>query len=41
MFSEKDLFLFFSRSGFTAGMMKDAENNDRLTLVGLDDLFKF
>jgi AAA+ ATPase superfamily predicted ATPase len=40
MFADKEIYFFiFSKTGFTEGLMKEAERNDRLTLVGLKDLF--
>jgi AAA+ ATPase superfamily predicted ATPase len=39
---EKDIhYYIFSRAGFTAGLKNEAEEDERLTLVGLDDLFRF
>jgi AAA+ ATPase superfamily predicted ATPase len=32
-------YFIFSKSGFTEGLKKEAELNNRLTLVGLEDLF--
>ncbi|MDR0334948.1 MAG: ATP-binding protein [Methanomassiliicoccaceae archaeon] len=41
MFADRDIHHYiFSRSGFTAGLRKAAEKDDRLTLVGLKDLFE-
>ncbi|MDR0309467.1 MAG: ATP-binding protein [Candidatus Methanoplasma sp.] len=41
LFADKKIhYYIFSRSGFTAGLRKEAEEDDRLTLVGLDDLFR-
>ncbi|MCL2607061.1 MAG: ATP-binding protein [Methanomassiliicoccaceae archaeon] len=40
MFIDKDIhFFIFSRSGFTVSLTEEAEKDDRLTLVGLNDLF--
>jgi len=41
MFSEREMYYYlFSKSGFTESLKKEAERDDRLKLVGLDDLFK-
>ena len=40
IFAGKDIFYYmFSRSGFTSGLKKEAEKDDRLMLVTLEDLF--
>ena len=40
MFSERELYYYiFSKSGFTESLKKEAEMDDRLKLVGLNDLF--
>jgi AAA+ ATPase superfamily predicted ATPase len=41
MFSDREIhYYIFSRSGFTTGLKKEAERIDRLTLVGIEDLFR-
>ncbi|MCL2032577.1 MAG: ATP-binding protein [Methanomassiliicoccaceae archaeon] len=41
LFADRDIhYYIFSRSGFTAGLKKEAEKEDRLTLVSLEDLFR-
>jgi hypothetical protein len=41
MFADKEVYYFiFSGSGFTSGLIKEAVKDDRLTLVGLEDLFR-
>jgi len=41
IFTKKDIHYFiFSKSEFTTGLKEEAKKNDRLTLVGLDDLFR-
>ena len=41
IFADKDIFYFiFSKSDFTLGLTEEAEGDDKLTLVGLDDLFR-
>jgi AAA+ ATPase superfamily predicted ATPase len=41
LFPEKDIHYYvFSRSGFTEGLRKEAEKNEKLTLVGLSDIFR-
>ena len=40
LFSEREIhYYLFSKSGFTEGLKKEAEGDDRLTLVELGDLF--
>jgi len=40
MFADCEIhYYIFSRPGFTAGLKKEAKKDDRLTLVGLEDLF--
>jgi AAA+ ATPase superfamily predicted ATPase len=41
MFADRDIYYYiFSRSGFTAGLEREAEKNERLKLIGLNDLFR-
>ena len=41
MFADREIhYYLFSKSGFTAGLKTEAERNDRLTLVGLEDMFR-
>jgi AAA+ ATPase superfamily predicted ATPase len=40
VFADKDVhYYIFSKAGFTEGLIKESKKDDRLTLVGLDDLF--
>jgi AAA+ ATPase superfamily predicted ATPase len=40
LFSRRDIYYYlFSKSGFTAPLIEESAKNDRLTLVGIDDLF--
>ena len=41
LFAGKDIYYYiFSKSGFTADLIKTEESDERLTLVGLEDLFR-
>jgi hypothetical protein len=41
MFSDREVYYYlFSKSGFAESLKKEAEKDDKLKLVGLDDLFK-
>ncbi|MCL2148546.1 MAG: ATP-binding protein [Methanomassiliicoccaceae archaeon] len=41
LFPDKDVhYYIFSKSGFTPGLEEEAERNERLTLVGINDLFR-
>ena len=41
MFAGKDMYYYlFSKSGFTESLVEEAEREDRLTLVCIDDLFE-
>jgi AAA+ ATPase superfamily predicted ATPase len=40
MFTDKDIYYYlFSKAGFTTGLIEEAKRDNKLKLVGLDDLF--
>ena len=41
LFTDKDIYYYlFSKSGFTEDLIRTAKNDERLTLVGLEDIFR-